>query len=674
MADISDLPAPSKSYPKADFSDLPTPPKQKSFGEKAFEFVEPTVEAVGTAGGALLGSALGPAGTVGGAGLGYGMSREAMRLAKEQLGYAPPRTGMALATEPVKDILTGATMEAGGQVAGQFIEKAGKKLGGAVASVKDMLAPEVRAGKIARESFGQDLPKARQILAQATDDLTASQVLASIDPKTGKPVLNAPVAQALLQRAAARDSAFFTNLLGEQEAKRLAKLNQIAGGADQTSARAAREEMKKMLNERLIPTLETELGAANIAGKLGPKFKGEAERMGAAAGEKVEDVRRFTAAGERAIERAKADTMGRPTPPRYTYMGELAKRAEDVSNQAANASLRFGDARRFAEAANQSLEAHGLKPLETAPIIANINRRLNDPAMAGNTDVQRALGKVATDIQKWTNNGGVIDAFALDSIRKNSVNAAIRELYPTADAKTQKEVAARVLEAVRPALIDAIEAAGGTGYRQYLRDYSLGMQQIAQTKLGAEALQIYQTNPKAFVELVQGNAPEVVEKIFGAGNYNLAKEMSVNAQNAMRRVASEVERGEAISGQAKAGQEELANLLKENISKIKFPAFFSAKATTANALLDSLEGLLNKRTMKALTEGAKSAQNLEQLLNTLPAAERSNVLKVLRDPATYTGIKKAAGSTIAGVSQREPKIPPPDGAGGINDMNPRLGQ
>ena len=78
--------------------------------------------------------------------------------------------------------------------------------------------------------------------------------------------------------------------------------------------------------------------------------------------------------------------------------------------------------------------------------------------------------------------------------------------------------------------------------------------------------------------------------------------------------------------------------------------------------------------MKALTEGAKSAQNLEQLLNTLPAAERSNVLKVLRDPATYTGIKKAAGSTIAGVSQREPKIPPPDGAGGINDMNPRLGQ
>ena len=97
-------------------------PKEKSFGEKAFEFVEPTAEVLGAVGGGVLGAPLGPAGAVGGAGLGYGITKEGIRLAKEGLGYAPPRTGVALATEPVKDILTGATIEAGGQVLSQALK------------------------------------------------------------------------------------------------------------------------------------------------------------------------------------------------------------------------------------------------------------------------------------------------------------------------------------------------------------------------------------------------------------------------------------------------------------------------------------------------------------------------------------------------------------------------
>jgi hypothetical protein len=657
MADISDLPAPPKGPSKADISDLPAPPRQPSFGEKALEFVEPTVEALGTAGGAILGTPLGPAGTVGGAGLGYGISREAMQLAREKLGYAQPRTTEQLVTEPLRNIVTGATMETGGRLAGRALEKLSGKGAELVGGFRDFFKPEVRAGKIAREALGQDLAKARQVLSQAADDLSTSQALASIDPKTGKPVLNAPAAQALLQRAASRDPKFFSTLLGEQEAARLQQLQRVAGGSDQTAARAAQEEMKRLLNERLIPVLETELGAANIAGKLAPKFESEAGRMGEAAAAKVQDVRRFTAAGERAVQNAKKQMSpsGLPVPVRYTYMGELA------------------EAKRFAEAARQSLDAHGLRPLESAPVVARIGQKLRDPSLAGNVDVERSLTRVASDISKWTNGGGVIDAFALDSIRKNSVNAAIKELYPTADAKAQKALAAKVLETIRPVIIDAVEEAGGTGYRQYLRDYSLGMQRIAQNKLGAEALQIYQTNPKAFVDLVEGNAPEVVERIFGAGNYNFAKEMSLNAQQALRKVAGEVKRGEAIKEQATLGEKRLSEILKEHAGTLRLPSFLSVKVTTTNALLDALENRLSKKTLGALTEAAKSAQNFERLINTLPAAERGEVLKVLSDPATFREIQRKAGGAIAGVSDRDRSVPPPSGAAGINDMSPRLG-
>jgi hypothetical protein len=96
-------------------------------GQQVLQFARPTIEALGTAGGAALGVPLGPAGIVGGAGLGYGMTQEGLRLLEEQLGYREPRTGAALATQPVRDILEGATFEAGGRaIVGPVLEAAGR--------------------------------------------------------------------------------------------------------------------------------------------------------------------------------------------------------------------------------------------------------------------------------------------------------------------------------------------------------------------------------------------------------------------------------------------------------------------------------------------------------------------------------------------------------------------
>lgn len=648
-------------------------PKEKSFGEKAFEFAEPTVEALGTAGGAALGTALGPAGTVGGAGLGYAMSREAMRLAKEKMGYQPPRTGVALATEPAKDILLGGAYEAGGRA---LVEPIMRRGGQALAYLGEKAADfgrgaELKAGKIARQALGDDLSQARGVLKQASDDLTAAQALATIDPKTGKAVLTVPTAQALLQRAQARDPAFFEKLFGKQEAARMATLQSVARGADQTAAREAQAEMKRSFTETWLPKLKTELEAANIAGKEKPRLEGEAARMREAAKGKVEDVRRFTAAQPRAEAKARLDLIKRNLPvgaTKYTYMGELGKRAEEVAKQAAEGSLRFGDAARFAEAASQSLEAHGLRPLTSESIISSVNQKLADPRMAGNRDVQKVLDRFKVDLQEWTNKGGVIDAFALDSIRKNSVNAAIRELYPQASSKSQKELAASVLESTRPLIIDAVERAGGTNYGQYLKDYAMAMQEIAQTKFGAEALRIYETNPKEFVRLVEGNAPETVEEIFGPGKYNLAKELSASIQARLGGVSQQLVREEAIKTQAQAGQKALGDLLEANVSKFKFPSFLSAKVTVGNAMLDALEKKLNKRTMEVLTEAAKSAPNFERLINQLPARERVEVLRVLNDPSTFAPVLRGAGGAVAGEKERPIPVPKT-----VTDMSPRLG-
>ena len=644
--DISDLPPPPKSG-SIDISDLPPPPVQKptekSFGQKAIEFLEPTAEALGTAGGALIGGTAGTfgAGPVGtavvgaaGAGLGYGAAKEIVQNIKEKLGYAPVRTGKQLISQPIENVATGATYELGGQALPSILQGAGK-LG---ASISNLLTrtPDTRAAKIVSESLGPNLAQAREVLKSASSDLTASQALGQLD-QAGQPILTIPTTQALLKRAEARDPEFFVKMFGEQEAKRFKELEKIAGGANQTEAKQAREEMKDLLNKRLIPTLKNELSAANIAGQKLPKLEREAERMGKAATSKVEDVRRFTAAQPRATSLARKQLIEKGLPvgaEKYTYMGELSKKAEKVATDAAEGSLIFGEASRFANAAAQSLEAHGLKPLSGEQVINQISRKLQDPSLAGNEDVRNSLIKVAEDIRNWTNEGGVIDAFALDSIRKNSVNSAIQKMYPAASKQQQKQIASSVLENVRPTIIDAVEEAGGTGYRQYLQDYAKGSHDIAERKLGARALELYQKEPKSFLNLVRGNSPDEIEKVFGPGSYSIFKELASDSQSTLGKIARQLERESVIGEQAKAGTQRLADVLGTNLDFMRLPHWLSKGTTLTNDMISRLEGKVSRETLEAITKAGKSAKSMEDLLSKLPPDSKNEASRVLYTPTS----------------------------------------
>jgi len=584
--------------------------------------VAPTVEAMGAVGGGLLGTPLGPAGIVGGAGLGYGMAKEALKLGDIYFGGMTPEQAQ---TQPVKNVLEGATYEAGGRVVGQA-------LSAGIGKVVDLFnAPAQKAATLAQLSLGKDLPDVLAALKKAPPNASVAEITASFDN---------PKWQALIDDALQQDPQFLRKVKLFNEEDSLKALSKLAGGENAAEVRSIAEKAKNALTAITTPSRETALNRANL-GKAVADYEAKAGVLSDEATAKVADVRRLVNAGELAKAAGLLELIKKGVPVEarkytYTYKGALAQMADDWASQAANASLDLGQGARFSQGAADALRSVGIKPLEGAALSQRISSIANNPKFAGDDVLVGAVKNVADDIARWTNNGGVVDALALDAIRKNSVNAAIQKLRPGIDATSQRNLASTVLGNIRPLIIDAIEESGGKGYRQYLTDYTKGMEKIAERKLSGEALKLWKTNKDGFVRLVQNETPEEVERILGPGKYNIATELADSSLSVLRDQAQKRLTQVSVGEQVKEGQAALAQLLKQQTSFIRLPSYLSVVASSTNKVISELERAVSTKTLQTLTEAMKTPEGAANLLSTLPAAERSQVLRLLADPSQWS--------------------------------------
>ena len=604
--DVSKLTAPPVPQPPDSLRPRPSVdaiPQERTLWEKARPFVAPTVEALGAAGGAVLGGGAGllgggPVGVVAGgaagAGLGYGIAKEVLELADTSLGTKPPRQGAAQIVEPVRNVIEGAAFDAAGRVAVPMIAKGIGKL----ADIRRM--PATKAANIARNALGPDLPEVVNALkAGQGKGISAAQASADI---------NSPTWQALIDRATARDPRFVAALEKSQGDVSLNALSKLAGGKTAADVRGTVALAKNNLNTITTPMRESALARANL-------------------GRYVADEAALREANDLAVM---IGSGGQIDPARFVAQATGAEKA---------------------------LRSVGIKPLEGEPLARRIAAVAQNPQTAALDLVEGSVKQIADDITKWTSSGGVIDVNALESIRKNSVKAAIAKLRPGMDATSQRNAAAGVLTRIAPMIDDAIEAAGGAGWRDYLTAHSKGMQKIAEKQLTGEALRLFKTDKNAFVRLVQNESPEAVEKILGPGKYNIAVELAENTLAPLENEAAKVIRNATIKSQVEGGQAALKELLLQNMSKFRLPSYLSALAATTNKALNILETKIGTKTMATLTEALKTPEGAAQLLESLPAVERNRVLQIIADPAKWGAPIRAAstGATAAGVNMLVPE-------------------
>jgi hypothetical protein len=513
----------------------------------------------------------------------------------------------------------------------------------------------IKAGQITREVAGERIGAIRAALAAAPDDLTAAQATAGIQNDA---------LQALYKFSSRTDD--MSMKLKQQAAADLADLQRAAQSANATEARSIYDQSIKRLNQLTADMRNVELQAANQAGQTINRLAPQAQqrqasmvnalRGGIPVGQPLPGQAMVSPVTEAAQQAATA-AKGKPG---FLSAGDRAKEWQETSDIFADIAKQRRAEAGFIERQIGSLEDYGLRPLDAGAITGALDAKLAQPGLRASSNVTKVLEAVKDDIANLTQKGGgVIDAHDLYTLRKEGINERIMQIMGQTDPKISAKVTRKVLEEVRPLIDDAIERAGGTGWRDYLKTYSQGRQAIDQTAMAAQAVKLFQESPQEYVRLVRGNNPDAVEAIFGPGSYDIFKEMG-SKMPTLEKVASNIERAGSMEAAAVAGKERLGEVISDvGRTFPRFPNLLSRETAIGNLTFSELEKRLDKKVVAKLREGALSGKNSLELLNALPAVERSKVLKVLTDPSTWgargAAVTRAAAMPVAPTNNLAPE-------------------
>ena len=550
-----------------------------------------------------------------------------------------------------QDITEGAAFGAGLPVVGAVLGRLGGK------AVDLTRLSKVKAGQIIRQALGEDIEAAKAAFRELSpdDQRLAQQVLveAGVEPS---PFFG-------LGQIATRemDPDTTARILAQQEAARTARLAEAAGGETATMQRSAAETGRRGVTEATGPTREAALARANVAGRVVP----EAEALASAARQRADEI---TASGfvprmrgleERAGEQAAI--MGDkpalfPDMERIQQTRGIAGAAGERADKAMAAQIGLRGVARDMEDVVADLAAEGMQPLTVAPISQSIRAMAAAPGTRASKLQRRALVTAANQLDALADANGVIDARDLYQFRKSELGDIVNVLLSGRNMPPSgvKEGAAKLMGDIRPMIDDAIEGAGGVGFKDYLTRTRQGFEAINRQELAARGAQLAKESPDEFTALMRGERPKVVEDIMGKGTKQydiggmaladparyLAMKTSAGELETLNKMAQLGARGEPRAGNIlRAQQPGLLSRGLGTLVRAKFPAVAFAGTGAQNVESALVNPNVQREIANAFTSGQGALQAMEQYptaaqfsayLSTLPSPVRNAFAQAMR--------------------------------------------
>lgn len=439
-------------------------------------------------------------------------------------------------------------------------------------------AGPVEAARILREVISANATKIEKALRNAPKNIKANtaEFLAS------RGLLTPDLAAATQIASASKQSGPLLTVAQQRAAGQNRMREVIAGGKTQTQAVSNIAETKKALQDETKILRDQNLGLADVGRLQIVPAEQKAASAAAMARELENSARRLTGASK--------------------YFEDSPMFTSGADQAAYSAERAFADARSADEVA-ANLRAQGLAPLDISQVVSNL-RAEADKAQFVSPDRYKILSEFANNLQRRAEKfGNTIDAEGLYLARRE-MGAFVSSILGTSDPKALRAGTSQLVAAAQKPIDDAIEAAGGAGWKNYLNTFAEGMKGIERQQFQRELAKL----PEArFAKVIKGEDPDFVENILGPGRYNVDAELQGPALATAKKLGRDIEAQRAVS---QTGLEDLSQSQRLNFKQ----------GITAN-----VSGMLEPPVPNILTLGARIAGGLPHVYGGGIAAQEAGV-------------------------------------------------
>ena len=435
---------------------------------------------------------------------------------------------------------------------------------------------------------------------------------------------------------------------------------QMMGAKTQTGAVAGVKEAKKQVRVATEPQREAVLGRADIGRTQILPAERESARLAQLATDEAATARRLLSGAERQTGRLgemnelnqmrqseidfgyRDNTLGTDFPPAaINRQGDVIAGLERFGGAAADRSLVAGQDSRSAAEVAANLRAQGLAPLDISNVVTRLRQQASDAEFVS-PDRANVFSAFADALERRAAKfGGVIDATGLHLARRE-LGQFVANTLKGSDPQTIRLGTSKLIGEAQPLIDDAIEAAGGKGWKDYLNTFSQGMRKAEQQDFGRKLAAL----PEARLnKVMSGEDPGFVEDFFGPGRFDITTEYTGGVaeapQAAAQRLSSEIgaTRNVAQSGLgdlaasqrlglptgARARAEDAmapgtANFMVQGLARILggFPGLYGGGQFASQAE-EALANKLRANTMRQLAPALASPSQALRLSNMQPA-------------------------------------------------------
>jgi hypothetical protein len=368
-------------------------------------------------------------------------------------------------------------------------------------------AGPVEAARILREVIDQNAVKIEKALRNAPKDIKAN----TAEFLAARGLLTPELAAATKIASGTKQSGPLLDVALERGKGQKRMTDIIRGGADQTNAMANIAAAKQQMQVATAPMREGALELADIG-------------------------RTQIIPAEQAALRARA-----------ALQNELDTAARYMDDPNFDARIRkYSEDARSAEEVAANLRAQGLAPLDISNVVRNL-RAEADKAQFVSPNRSAVLSEFANNLERRAAKlGGYIDAQGINLARRE-MNTFVSNILDTSDPQALREGTAQLIAAAKGPIDDAIEAAGGRGWKSYLNNFAEGMKGIERLTLQRKLTQFLPEEEGTFAEIMSRQNPEFVESVLGTGRFDIDTELLQPVLGTAKQLGRDIEAQQAVA-------------------------------------------------------------------------------------------------------------------------------